>query len=210
MDLGKHKVTAKAEDKANNSKRDKVKFKFISSSDENGINIRIDSRSDDAEQKNKRVKTTSKDLDLNEEDLVGLRFNDVDIPKGSTITSAFVVFTVEDKKGDSGKSVVKIFAQDSNDAPTFTKSDNNISNRPMTTANVEWDIPKWNKKGDSSAAQTTPDISDLIQEVIDRSGWSEGNSVVIIFEEHEGGKDRDAISYDKSRKDAALLHVEFS
>jgi len=95
LDPGKHKVTAKAEDKANNFKRDSVKFKVVASSDENGINIRIDSRSDDAEQKNKRVKTTSKDLDLNEEDLVGLRFNDVDIPKGSTITSAFVgVFIV--------------------------------------------------------------------------------------------------------------------
>jgi len=210
LDPGKHKVTAKAEDKANNFKRDSVKFKVVASSDENGINIRIDSRSDDAEQKNKRVKTTSKDLDLNEEDLVGLRFNDVDIPKGSTITSAFVVFTVEDKKGDSRKSVVKIYAQDSNDAPTFSKSNNNISDRPKTTANVEWDIPKWNKRGDSGSAQTTPDISDLIQKVIDRSGWSKGNSIVIIFEEHEGGKDRDAISYDKSRKDAALLHVEFS
>jgi len=194
----------------NNSKRDNVKFKVVSSSDENGINIRIDSRSDDAEQKNQRVKTTSKDLDLNEEDLVGLRFNDVDIPKGSTITSAFVLFTVEDKKGDSGKAVVKIFAQDSDDASTFSKSKNNISNRPLTTANVEWDIPKWTKRGDHGAAQTTPDISDLIQEIVDRSGWSKGNSIVIIIEEHEGGKDRDAISYDKSPEDAALLHVEFT
>jgi len=207
---GKHKVTAKAEDKANNSKRTNSKFIVVSSSDENGINIRIDSRSDDAEQKNKKVKTTSKDLDLNEQDLVGLRFNDVDIPQGSTITKAFVVFTVKDKKGDSGKSVVKIFAQDSNDASTFSKSNNNISDRPKTSENVKWDIPKWNKRGDNGAAQTTPDISDLIQEVINRSGWSKGNSIVIIFEEDEGKKDRDAVSYDKSPKDAALLHVEFS
>jgi len=142
--------------------------------------------------------------------LVGLRFNDVDIPQGSTITKAFVVFTVEDKKGDSGKSVVKIFAQNSDDAPTFSKSKNNISNRPMTSADVIWDIPKWNKRGDSGSAQTTPDISDLIQEVVDRLGWSAGNSIVIIIEEHEGKKDRDAISYDKSRKDAALLHIEFT
>jgi len=149
-------------------------------------------------------------LDLNEEHFVGLRFNDVDIPKGSIITSAHVTFTVEDKNGDKGNSVVKIFAQDSDNAQTFSNSDNNISNRPMTTANVEWDISKWKKRGDSDAAQTTPNIADLIQEVVDRSGWSKDNSIVIIFEKHDGGNDRDAVSYDKSRKDAARLHIEFS
>ena len=85
-------------------------------------------------------------MDLNEEHFVGLRFNDVDIPKGSTIISAHVTFTVEDKNGDKGNSVVIIFAQDSNNAQTFSNSDNNISNRPMTTANVEWDISTWKKE----------------------------------------------------------------
>jgi len=210
LEPGKHKAKAKAVDNANNSEKDSVKFKVVATSNENEINIRIDSRSDDAEQKNNRVKTTSSDLDLNEEHFVGLRFNDVNIPIGATINSAHVTFTVEDKNGDKGNSVVIIFAQDSDNAPTFSKSDNNISNRLPTTSTIEWDIPKWNKRGDNGAAQTTPDISDLIQEVVNRSGWLQGNSIVIIFDKFQGGNDRDAVSYDKDRKDAALLHIEFT
>jgi hypothetical protein len=61
--------------------------------------------------------------------------------------------------------------------------------------------------GQTGAAQRTPDISSIIQEVVDRSGWSSGNSLVLII---TGSGERVAESYNGDRNGAPLLHVEYS
>jgi fibro-slime domain-containing protein/uncharacterized repeat protein (TIGR01451 family) len=173
------------------------------------IDVRISQSSDDAEEDKKKVDLDSSDLDINEKEFVGLRFNDIEVPQGAAIINAYVKFTVEDKKGDKGKAAVKIFGEDVDDATTFTSTNNDISDRTKTSSSVTWDIPNWKKGGQSGDAQTTPNLSSIIQEVVDRNGWASGNSISLIIEEHKGNKDRDAKSYDKSPSEAALLHIEF-
>ena len=165
--------------------------------------------SDDAEQDKNDMDLDSSDLDLNEKDYVGLRFQNIDIPKGATITNAYVKFTVEDQEGDTGKAEVRIYAEDTDNASTFTNSKKDISSRKTTSAKVDWDIPNWNSAGQSGAAQTTPNISALIQEVIDRNGWQDGNSIALIFDSHKGNNDRDAKAYDSYPTMSALFVVEF-
>ena len=53
----------------------------------------------------------SSDLDLNEQEYVGMRFNNISIPQGATITNAYVQFTTEDDQ-DTSYAKVKVFAQD--------------------------------------------------------------------------------------------------
>ena len=172
------------------------------------LEIPIMQSSDDAEENKSRMDLDSSDLDINEKKYVGLRFQNFEIPSGFTITNAYVQFTTEDDK-DTGSATAEIFAQDSDDTQTFTKDKNNISSRPLTSASVDWNISNWDEKGTSNSAQQTSDITSLIQEVVNRSEWNNGNSIVIIIEE-SSGKDRDAESYDGSSSDAAYLHVEFS
>ena len=165
--------------------------------------------SDDAEQDKNDMDLDSSDLDLNEKDYVGLRFQNIDIPNGATITNAYVTFTVEDPEGDTGKAEVRIYAEDTDNASTFTNSKKDISSRKTTSAKVDWDIPNWNSAGQNGAAQTTPNISALIQEVIDRNGWQDGNSIALIFDSHKGNNDRDAKAYDSYPSMSAKLVVEF-
>jgi len=172
------------------------------------LEIPITQSSDDAEQEKSKMDLNSSDLDINEKKYVGLRFQNFEVPAGFSITTAYVQFTVEDDK-DTGSATARIFAEDSDDAQTFTKHKKNISSRDPTSATVNWNIPNWNGQGTANSAQQTPDITSLIQEVVDRDGWNNGNSIVIIIEE-SSGKDRDAESYDGSPSDAAFLHVEFS
>jgi hypothetical protein len=61
--------------------------------------------------------------------------------------------------------------------------------------------------GQTGAAQRTPDISSVIQEVVGRPGWSGGNSLVLII---TGTGERVAESYNGDRNGAPLLHVEYS
>lgn len=54
-----------------------------------------------------------------------------------------------------------------------------ITNMPRTTEEVIWSPRAWRvEHGD----EKTPDISAIIQEVIDMPGWTAGNSVNLIIE----------------------------
>jgi hypothetical protein len=52
----------------------------------------------------------------------------------------------------------------------------------------------------------TPDLSDIVQEIVDRTGWSSGNEMAFII---EGSGQRKTKSYDGNRVVAPLLHVEW-
>ena len=175
------------------------------------LNIRVNSSSDDAEQRitSGVMDITSTDIEIgddpghNENQLGGLRFQDIVIPRGATILSAYVEFETDDI--DTAITSVIISAQDHDNAPTFTTASNNISDRTTTTALVSWsDIPAWNTV---SEKHNTPDISSLVQEIIDRSGWNPGNSMAFII---DGTGSRTAESYDGESINAALLHLEYT
>ncbi len=176
------------------------------------LTIQISQSSDDAEQgppdyDEDEVSVTSSDLDLDDETFVGLRFNGINIPAGSTISNAYVEFTSEND--ESGSSSVTISGQDIDDAPTFTTNDNNISSRIPTDANIVWNIPDWSIDEIGSDTQT-PDLKTILQEVIDRAGWNSGNSLVLIFEEGDMNNDRDAYSFDQSQNKSPKLYITFS
>ena len=183
---------------------------FVNPNDSSGIiEKRVSQSSDDAEEDDGQAYVGDDDLDINEKDYVGLRFQDIEIPKDATITNAYVKFTVQDKKGDDDEAIVKIYGEDSDNASTFTSNANDISSRTKTTASITWDIPDWKKKNDSGPAQTTPNLSSIIQEIVNRDQWQSGNSIAILIEQFDGDEDRDAYAYDGSKKRAPLLHIEF-
>src|SRR3972149_9462858 len=174
-----------------------------------GINIRISQNSDDAEQKSNGEMDLNDKLDLDiAEDQTGLRFQNINIPQGSIITKAYIQFTAANSNEEDSAGV-DIFAENIANAKTFSQSKFNVTNREKTNASIDWLIPKWNEKGDASKAQRTPDISALVQEVINREGWSSGNSIAFILIINNNG-DRDALTYDGNPGKSPLLHLEFS
>jgi len=168
---------------------------------------------DDAEERKSsgRMVLNSNDMDLSERYIVGLRFNDISISPGTIITSAHIELTSEDRDKGSDANT-RIQAQNSDNAPTFTKYKFNISDRLLTTASVDWtNIPDWSNNEVGSDTQT-PDITSLVQEVIDRHSWSSGNSMVFVFSELLPiGSDRDAYSFEHKknydRDKQARLHI---
>ncbi len=168
----------------------------------------ITASADDAEQSsNGTMDLTSGDLDLGDKPYNGLRFQNVNIEQGSSITNAYIQFTA-DKDNQSATASYTIKAEDVDDATTFTSTNNNLSGRTFTSASVNWNnIPAWNTAGESAAAQKTPDLTSVIQEIVDRQGWSSGNNLV-LFVTGSSGK-RSAITYDNDSQKAAKLFVEF-
>ena len=174
------------------------------------IDIPITSGSDDVEQKlsNGSMSMSSTDIELGDDtasnglQTVGLRFNNVSIPPSATITSAFIRFTVDETGSDATS--VQFFAEDADSAAPFTSSNNNLTNRTTTSASVSWNnIPTW---AEVNFVHDSPDLSTLVQEVIDRPGWVVNNSMAFVI---PGSGRRTAEAYDGEPQSAAVLHVEF-
>ncbi|MEM7156420.1 MAG: hypothetical protein AAF799_26440 [Myxococcota bacterium] len=165
---------------------------------------------DDAEEKtNGKMYLTSSDLELVEDaihdtDSVGVRFTNISIPRGASIEHAYVQFTADEKH--SGSTSLVIRAHDTNDAGRFTTAKYNLSGRSLTDASVNWNPSAWNTKNVATPNERTPDLSEVIQEVIDRPGWNSGNDLALVI---TGSGRRTADSYDGSSSKAPLLHIEY-
>jgi len=172
------------------------------------FSVQIATSTDDAEETSGTMDLTSNDLDMFNKTSrkIGLRFQGVTIAQGSTIDSAKIRFIAEDT--DSGTSgTALIYCEDIDDAPTFTSTANNITDRTKTPAVATWSgVETWK----SGLSYDTVDISAPIQEVINRAGFASGNDIVIIIEFSVSGRDRDADTYDKSPGNAATLIIEYA
>lgn len=161
-----------------------------SSSNSGSISAKITDSDNDAHEKSNGKMEVEKDyVYVNKYD-VGLRFTSLSLPQGANITSARIVFTPHDDGSGSGS--VRFKAQDVDDADAFDDEDDDISDRTRTTNYKDWTLGDW----DQDDTVHSPDISDVIQEIVDRSGWASGNDLVVIIEPLSGNGKRKAISWD--------------
>jgi hypothetical protein len=83
---------------------------------------------------------------------------------------------------------------------------NNLGTLPRTSASIGWNVPPW-VVSDAGPAERTPDLSAIIQEVINRPSGDPANALVMIFA-GSGGR-REAESFDGNPARAAVLSVQF-
>jgi hypothetical protein len=169
------------------------------------IETRIALAADDAEENEAgQVESGSGDLELGFEaanaKTVGMRFVQVEIPQGATITSAWVQFKADETNGDPAELLVESEAAD--DAAPFGP----IASRDRAGEGVSWSPSTWDAVGGADERHRTPDLAELIQRVIDRPGWAQGNALVLIV---TGSGTRTAESFDGDPGGAPMLHVEF-
>jgi hypothetical protein len=171
--------------------------------------------------------------------LVGVRWLDLTIPKNVTITNAYVQFRVNEPDKDivyneiDGTIVsqpvhsIRVTGELNPNAATYGDTAFDITNRPDTTTAVDWlDVPRWAYVpesgtgcvgcGTSGPNQRTPDLSSIIQEIIDQPGWSVGNPLALMFFPLTENTNRTADSWETSDTNgnvpgnrSALLHVEY-
>ncbi|MDO6802750.1 choice-of-anchor D domain-containing protein [Wenyingzhuangia sp. 1_MG-2023] len=160
------------------------------------------------------VSTSSSDLEFyhdgSSEQIVGLSFEKVAIPKNSTITKAYIQFQA-DQEG-AGEVTVNIHGDNSDNALSINAGvSHDISGRTPTSTNVNWEIASWvGEKNQASSNQRTPDISAIISEITSRSGWEFENNMAFIFtgvSKSSGASWREAES--GSSTGAPILHIEF-
>jgi len=136
------------------------------------------------------------------ENLVGLRFADLDVPRGATVTSA-VVELIPVKNGDRTTEIVAK-AHATGDAPTFEAVAGNIGSRPLGAASVTWTPPAWTE---IEREVRTVDLAPIVQEIVSRGDWCGGNALALVL---EGSGLRVARAFDGSGIwDAAAMSVTY-
>ncbi len=141
---------------------------------------------------------------------VGLRFYNLGIPKDAEITNAYIQFEV--RQATSSDTQLFIVAEAKDNAKKFSgKGNGPIDKRTASTIKIDWDPPAWNSVNARGTDQRTPDLTQLVQSIIDRPDWSEDNGMVFILEGREGNTgNRVAKSYDRDDDDAPTLVVEYN
>ena len=168
----------------------------------------IASGDNDAEQKisSGSVNTSSSDLEMildgSDEQIVGLRFSGLNIDQAMYIQSAMIQFTADGSDNDD-PCVLEIYGHDIDDAPVFTTSSNNISNRAKTSAKKVWLPDNWSN-GQRGTAQKTVNIAPVIQEIVNRPGYTASSDIALII---EGTGKRKAYSYNGDPANVATLTV---
>ena len=176
-------------------------------------NYYVSQSEDDAEEgTNGKVDLANEDLDLGQlsgfESAAknGIRFDGIRVPKGQRIKRAFVQFTMEGNRVKAKPTQLTIHAELAPDAEAFKTEPKNISSRKLTKASVKWSPEPWDPKRARDQRPQTPDLSALIQEVVDQQDWKEGNALVLII---SGKGERDAVSFDGGGKqDGPMLRLE--
>lgn len=138
-------------------------------------------------------------------DIHGLRFTNVTIPAGATISAASLKLYIYNTTYDTLTATAA--CEDADNAAAFSTAVNDIYNRTKTTATAAISVTDV-AAGGANHYQVC-DLASAVQEVIDRAGWSSGNALVVILYGHTAG-DLYFRSYDFDSAQAAKLDITYT
>lgn len=181
------------------------------------ISSQVASSADDAEEMGSNgsapgtIDLSSSDLELvndggDGDQFVGIRFTNLNIPSNAVINNAYIQFTVDETDASTGDKYIWTEAIDNSNSFTLLPSE--ISTRVRSTDSITWtNIPVWNTVGAAGVGQQTPDLSLIVQEIVNRPGWVPGNAMTFII---HGTGERVAEAFDGDPNGAAELFVTFT
>ena len=164
---------------------------------------------------NGNIDSGSSDLEMPYDDggfpgdpqLIGIRFQNVGIPAGVTIESAYIQFTADNENLAGNTVNLAIWGWKEPNPKRFGSAAYIISTAPRTSAVAKWsNLPDWTS-GQANLASRTSNISNVIEELVNQAGWVSGNSIAFII-----GDDPDNPSdgIRSALAGNASIHVEYS
>eukprot|EP00445_Apocalathium_hangoei_P064536 CAMPEP_0204113472 /NCGR_PEP_ID=MMETSP0361-20130328/3674_1 /ASSEMBLY_ACC=CAM_ASM_000343 /TAXON_ID=268821 /ORGANISM="Scrippsiella Hangoei, Strain SHTV-5" /LENGTH=302 /DNA_ID=CAMNT_0051063837 /DNA_START=57 /DNA_END=961 /DNA_ORIENTATION=- len=172
------------------------------------VTIMISASGDDVEESiantTNPLYTTSSDLELGSDyenyykQIIGLRFPQVRVPTGATVTSAFVRFYVDAVGSCCNESFsVTMAMQRAADAAAFNGQPKqylkSIFENSSTSARTTYMPPV---DTEVHVPRDTPDLKQMVQEIVDLPGWAPGNAMAVLFGNPTGTSDAHSREYE--------------
>lgn len=169
---------------------------------------------DDSEEDDAATRIGHTDLDLGRyvsggvDTTIGTRFDGLYIPQGAVIKSAYIEFTsTAEIDSTVADLLLVVSAEGTADSEAFNDNSGDIGSRAKTAAKVKWLVEPWAADGQISQ---TSELKSLLQEIVNRPDWKEGNAVSFIFENIDATplSGRSAYSEDGDSTKAPKLVIE--
>ncbi len=123
---------------------------------------------------------------------VALRFQDVPICTGCEVLQAYVQFTAH--SANDSDVVLGIRAQNTADAPPLTDGNIAVSALALAATGEQWRIEDPWLVGGAGLAERTPNLTAIMQEIVNLEDWTPGNSLVLVFTGKQGRRDAASFS----------------
>ena len=147
--------------------------------------------------------SSSANARVTENQLVGLRFQNVQVPQGATIKTARIDF-IGGIASSSDVAALSVQSDASDNSAPFSDAAP-LSTRTKGSA-LTWNITEPWQTGQT---YSTPDLKAQVQGVVSRSGWCGGNALSFIISPSSGTPLRVAKSFESSETLAPALYVEY-
>jgi len=142
-----------------------------------------------------------------------LRFQNVGIPRGATVTGAtleFVPAAGNDSTLPNDEELsLEVRAQLVGDAPAIVANENVVGRTPKTTALTTWDVPEW-QVANPPTYSSAVDVTNQVQEVVNLGGWCGNNSMAFLLQPVSGDSARQAVSIDGSKGQQPRLVINYT
>lgn len=139
------------------------------------------------------------------EQLIGLRFEGVEVPHGAQIVSARLQFTSASAV-NVDPCILQIAAENIDNAPPMGWLPNELAQRPLTSA-VTWSPPQWTQPNLAGPDQRSSELAAVVQQVVDRPGWQANNAMLLVI---SGTGGRTAWSWDQDPSKSAVLCISYA
>lgn len=175
---GYHVLTARARDAAGNTTTSSpVNVTVMNDAGQSSVSLelQIANGQDDASgYSTGTVRTSENSLNLGRNYLLAFRFSNVPIPIGTAITSAVLQMYAVANQANSVN--IRYVGENAGNSAPLVQVAGNLSSRPKTSAFVD-DIPgSWTV----GAFNASPDLRDIIQEIVNHAGWTSGSSLTLF------------------------------
>jgi hypothetical protein len=130
----------------------------------------------------------------------GLRFTNVTISQGTTITSAKISMK---SYGGTVNLRTKIYGIYEDNTASMSSDP---TGRTKTSANTDWDLDN----PSSGSTYDTSDITSIVQEIVNRVGWSSGNAMGFLILDDTSSDSSQWYDYEEDNANAALLTIVYS
>lgn len=136
--------------------------------------------------------------------LSGFRFSNLQVPRHVRVVDASLeIYRTYQSGTDTVGMTMRAAAQDN--VPNFQTQP--PLNAPTTQAAATWEVSSTVPAG----WLASPDLVDLVQEVVNRPGWQPGNALALLVSSDAGNTSYiDAISYDNNPNNSAWLEVSYA
>jgi PKD repeat protein len=138
------------------------------------VSSTIENGNRDAQQDGATVSVSSTRINQGSLNQLAIFIFPLDVPNGASIQSASVNWNFTNEEFSTPD--ITIRGQAAGNAADATTANNDISSRPTTDSFVTWVVTEPLGTGGKSS----PDIKSIIQEIVSRPDWVQGNKVAII------------------------------